>query len=496
VKKSKFLFLVSSLPAVVGFSFLVSFLFLSVAPAHAFNLLDFLFPSVQIEDETERRPPDPGLAPEVPSNKTYSNTLEVNEKIYCRGNASAQDSWSGEDHTINVTLVDSNGNSYTERQYQDYDANNLKGGVDLKNLSNEYYRNFQSFFARGSIKCTEEKAKNSFLSLEMNGTSASLRSLPTNQINYYRSLFLTEAALSLNNSDQLDTVTQDYQIAWDCQGSCTEMSQDKSKLGSACRPIYLSEIIFGLQNEALYYTSPTANPESFPQELLGPVLSHYSGDCGNYGCYSKRSEGKTFVPLTKEDYVLFYKQLNYVPKGNVNTFVTVTNYHGFITFSKTPINPVDEVNNRTLPNAAAAYSPHSTSLSFVSPSLQEPLENTEMCDDSTVSPLTSRDSPQSKTIATFVIGLIERVKAKLPFQWSVPIPIKTTYDKKVVDNVKVSEQAFSNMIPSDTLAEKKLLEESFSSKTPANDKANVVDPGYRADLLYQEMRSLLRPASW
>lgn len=52
------------------------------------------------------------------------------------------------------------------------------------------------------------------------------------------------------------------------------------------------------------------------------------------------------------------------------------------------------------------------------------------------------------------------------------------------------------MIPSDSLDKKQLLNASFSSKTPTNDQANVVDPGYRSDLLYQEMRSLLRPASW
>ncbi len=446
-------------------------------------------------ENSTRSAPDPALAPEVPSNNTYSNTLK-NDIIICSGNGAAGNSWSKEDHKTTVTKVDSNGNPYTENLYLDYNAENLGGEIDLKNLSNEYYRNFQSFFARGSIKCTEEKAKNSFLSLEMNGTSASLRSLPTSQINYYRSLFLTEAALSLNNSDQLDTVTQDYQIAWDCQGTCIEMSQDKSKLASSCRPVYLSEIIFGLQNEALYYRNPTSEPESFPSALLTPILSHYSGSCGTYGCYSTRSKGKSFVPLAKEDYLLFYKQLNYIPKGNVNSRVTVTNYKGFDINGDRPIDPVETTDDRTLPNAAAAYSPHSTTLSFVNPSLQKPLENTDMCQNSEVSHLTSRDKPEFNNIPTFVEGIIAFVEAAFDFSKSVPIPVSTTYDKKIVDNVKVSEQAFFNMIPSESLEKKKLLEESFSSKTPSNDDANVVDPGYRSDLLYQEMRSLLRPSSW
>ena len=131
----------------------------------------------------------------------------------------------------------------------------------------------------------------------------------------------------------------------------------------------------------------------------------------------------------------------------------------------------------------------------MSPSLQEPLENTKLC-DSTVSPLTARDKPQANPIITFVKGIIKFVKATFDFSRSVPIPVNTIYDAMVVENVKVSEQAFSNMIPSKRLEETKLLEQKFSSKTPANDEANVVDPGYRSDFIYQEMRSLLRPSSW
>ncbi len=469
------------------------FILSTASPVQAASFWQKLFPPLQIKDQTERKAPNEAIAPEIPSNDSYSNTL-TDDTANCSGNGAAGNSWSADDHKTDVTKIDKDGNKYTEKIYQDYNAENLGGEIDLKNLSNEYYRNFQSFFARGSIKCTEDKAKNSFLSLEMNGSSASLRSLPTNQINYHRSQFLTDAAMSLNNSEPLDTVAQDYQIAWDCQGTCLEMSQDETKT-SSCRPVYLSELVFGLQNELLYYPTPESQPENFPSKILTPVLSHYSGNCGTYGCYSERSGGKPFIPLPKEDYLLFYKQLNYIPKGNVNSRVTVTNYRGFDIANDQPINPVDETHNRTLPNAAAAYSPQSSTLSFVNPIQQQPLPDGDLC-NSKVSPQSSRDKPQSKNIATFVLGLIQRVLAGNNFNKSVSIPTASTYDNKIVKNVQVSEQAFSNMIPSESLEKKKLLEEKFSSKTPANDQANVVDPGYRSDLLYQEMRSLLRPASW
>ena len=131
----------------------------------------------------------------------------------------------------------------------------------------------------------------------------------------------------------------------------------------------------------------------------------------------------------------------------------------------------------------------------MNPSQQKPLNNTDIC-NSKVNPLSARDKPQSKDLPTFVKGLIKRVLAGENFSKSVSIPTTSTYDNQIVENVQISEQAFSNMIPSDSLDKKQLLNASFSSKTPTNDQANVVDPGYRSDLLYQEMRSLLRPASW
>ena len=154
-----------------------------------------------------------------------------------------------------------------------------------------------------------------------------------------------------------------------------EMTQDETK--PAPVDLFTSASLLDFKTKS--FTTPPRFHLKIFLKILTPVLSHYSGNCGTYGCYSQRSGGKTFVPLPKEDYLLFYKQLNYVPKGNVNSRVTVTNYHGYDTTNDRPINPVDETHDRTLPNAAAAYSPQSTTLSFVNPSQQKPLDNTDIC---------------------------------------------------------------------------------------------------------------------
>lgn len=466
--------------------FLVSY-FSFPKTVHAFSFWDLLFPPTQINNAT-RKSPGKAIAPEIPSDDSYSNTLKDNTKT-CNGETIVSDSWTPKSEDV----FDENGNKIGTTEIPQ-DAYNLNGNLDLKNISNEYYRNFQSFFARGAIKCTQEAANKAFNSLEMNGTSASLRSIPSNQINYHRGQFLIKAANSLNESEQLDTVAQDYQLVWDCQGTCKELNSGTDI--SSCRPVYLSELIFGLQNEKLYYPSPDSEPENFPPNILTPVLSHYSGSCGSYGCYSQRSEGQSFVPLPKEDYLLFYKQLNYIPKGNVNSKVTITNYHGWDVDSQTATNPQDETYDRTLPNAAAAYSPNANTLSFVNPSNQKPLENTDICDNTTISSLASRDAPQELNIPAFVKGLIKHLAPGEYFSKSNANHTTSTYDKQIEDNVKTSEQAYSNMLPSKVISDNKLLEESFSSKSSANGEAPIVDPGYRSDKMYQIMRSLLRPSNW
>jgi len=110
--------------------------------------------------------------------------------------------------------------------------------------------------------------------------------------------------------------------------------------------------------------------------------------------------------------------------------------------------------------------------------------------------LTSRDVPQELNISAFVKGLIKHLAPGESFSKSYSNHTASTYDKQIENNVKISEQAYSNMLPSKVIEDNKLLEESFSSKSSANGNAPIVDPGYRSDKMYQVMRSLLRPSNW
>jgi hypothetical protein len=462
------------------FVFFLILFSLSATPTQAFNLIDFLFPPVQMEEST-RSPPGPALAPEVPSNNTYSNTLKDNP-IDCQGTTTISKTWEPVQKDTGTT--DANGNPIKE--YVDYDAiGPIEDQMDVKNLSNDFYRNFQLFFARGGIKCTKELARADFTNLEADGTSASLRSTPTQQILYYRSLFLLETANSLDQKNPVDTVAQDYQIAWSCSGLCQEFT--KQAPSSSCRPVYVSEIIFGLKDEKIYYTTPQSEPTTFPGNIIANIQNYYSNS------YSSRSQGKSFSPLSKDIYLLMYQQLNFVPKGNANNKITVVNYNDYNQQTSQPINPVPSTFNRTLPNAAAATSKEAQALSFVNPTNQDNLDNSSLCDNVQSNSNSAIDQPPPLNILLFIKGIFQHVPAGESYTHSESIGITSTYDIQVVSNTQTAEKAYSNMIPS---SKNTNLNQSFSSTTVINQNNPIPDPGYRADLLYRQMRSLLRPSSW
>jgi len=439
-------------------------------------------------EESNRSPPGPGLAPEVPSNDTFSNTLKDNV-INCMGSNTISKTW--EPVKKDTGTTDSGGNPVFE--YVDYDAEGpIEAQMDVNHLSNDFFRNFQLFFARGGIKCTKEAARADFTNFNAEGTSASLRSTPTQKILYYRSIFLLETAKSLDQQNLVDTVAQDYQIAWACSGTCQEFTKDAPS--DSCRPVYVSEIIFGLSGEKIYYSTPQADPTLFPGDILANIQAYYSGSCsGPYGCYSSRSKGKSFSPLSKDIYLLFYQQLNFVPKGNANNKITVVNYGGYDQATSQPINPMPTTYNRTLPNAAASTSKEVEALSLVNPTRQENLKNGSLCDNVQSVSQISIDKPPLLTLLLFIKGIFKHVSAGESYTQSEDIGITSTYDAQIVPNIQIAEKAYSNMIPS---AKNTNLDQPFSTITIANQNNPVPDPGYRADILYRQMRALLRPSSW
>lgn len=461
----------------MGVLFLISFFFLSPSTVHAFDLLEFFFPATQMKTST-RSPPGPALAPEVVSDDTHSNTL-VGDTIVTVSTSTISKSWEPPKRDTGTT--DSSGNHIYE--YYDYTASGtITSEMDTKNLSNNFYRDFQSFISKGSIKCSEKKAKQTQTSFDMDGSNFSSRAVPYKEIAYYRSQFLVEDVKSLDQKNPIDTVVQDYQIAWSCGGNCQELT-DKSST-SSCRPVYISELLFGLQDESLYYSSKTSSPAKFPSDIISAVNSYYSSS------YSSRSNGKNFSPLSKDIYKLMYRQLTYIPKGNVNSTVTAYNYSDY-TDKKT----VKTTVNRTLPNAASASHVFSAEiLSKVNPSKQGSLSNANL-ENTSVNSQIARDQTQNdKVTLSADDNAYANVKAGESYTQNVDIQIETVQRAETIDVTKTAEQAYSNLIPFNS--SKNIRQQSFASTTSTNQNNSISDPGNRADSLYQVMRSYLRPSSW
>jgi hypothetical protein len=487
LKFAKNIFCPPSSRGIKGLLILISFFCLSATPVYAFNLLDFIFPPVKMESST-RSAPGPALAPEIPSNNTHSNTLKDNTATH-NGYSTISKSW--QPVMVGTGVTDSNGNEI--QKYVDYDANGpITGKFSIKSLSNNYYRDFQSFFARGSIKCTEAGAKANFSSFDIDGSSASLRATPAKQIYYYRSQFLSEDIQSLDQKNLLDTVVQDYQIAWSCNGLCQELTNKSNT--SSCRPVYLSELLFGLQDQALYYSTPDSTPTLFPSELISAVNTYYSSSCSSLAnCYSLRSKGKSFTPLSKDLYSLMYQQINYVPKGNAIRKIVTINYN-CTDANGEPSCPVATTVENNLPNAAAATSKYSESLSYVNPANQSDLGNASL-DNIETSSDTALDQPLDVGVSLFA-AFEKHVSAGASLTKNVHIGITTIYDAQVVTTAQIAEKAFLNMIPAAAIESKSLQNISFASSTTSDKNNSVPDPGYRADMLYQEMRTYLRPSTW
>lgn len=460
-------------------AFLFIFFLLSASPSRASNIFDFIFPPVQMKTST-RSAPNAAIAPEVPSNDTYSNTLK--EKTFsCDSVVTASKHW--EPVIKGTGITDANGNEIKE--YVDYTANGpIEGKLDIKNLSNDYYRNYQTFFARGGIKCTEERARSAQTNLTADGVGAATRATPNQQIMYYRGLFITEIAKSLDQKNPLDTVVQDYQIAWSCGGLCQEIGNSSSS--SSCRPVFVSEILLGLKDNAYYYPTLDSSPETFPSSILSNIQSYYANNCSSpYGCYSSRSKGKSFSPLSKSTYELLYDQLNFIPKGNVNTKLAVTKYT-CTDSSGEPSCPSIVYVDRTLPNAAAANADQN--LSFLVYDNQPSLSNPSYCDNVQNSS-EATDHPLDTSVPLSA-AFSKLVKAGNSLDKEVKFNLKSTVNSQGITNTQVNETALFNLIPYSQA--ENLEKNAFSSTIGGN---NPPDMGYRANSGYKVVQSLLNSYS-
>jgi len=418
---------------------------------------------------------------EVVCDDCYSNLLKAENTFTCDSVVSASKKWDPVQEGTGET--DANGNEIQE--YVDYDAvGPITGKVNIKDISNNYYRDYQTFFARGGVKCTEESAKAYQTKIGADGSGTSEHATPYSQILFYRSQLLSEIAQSLDQENSIDTVAQDYQIAWSCGGLCQEIGSQS--INNSCRPVYATELIFGLQDEANYYSSLDSSPTTFPSQILTNIQSYYANNCSSpYGCYSSRSKGKTFSPLSKNIYALMFDQFNYIPKGNVNTKVAVTNYN-CTDSNGNPSCPVVKYVNRPLPNAASANA--NQNLSFLIYDTQPSLPNPSYCDNVQINTQAIDHTPD--TDLPLSAAFFKRVLAGNSLEKKIDFKLTSTVNSQGLDNAKIAEMAFFNLIP---YSQTELLKDKAFSST--SDQNTPPDVGFRAESAYKQVQSLLNPYS-
>jgi len=461
------------------------YLILNTNSCYAFNLLDLIYPPLNLKDSS-RKPPKVAPAPEIISHDSFSNTLET--PLNCDGAISLSRHW---DPKQEQTGTDADGNPIYEFVAQD--ARDLNGEIDIKNLSNNGFRNFHTWSARNPISCNPDLVDNNFHNLSVAGQGSANRMTPGLQILYLRGLLLIEAAQSLNQTDKQDLITQDAQLVWSCGGSCVELSH-KPK---SCRPVTISEILYGLRGEPLYYSSATSSPATFPSDIISKLAAYFNGNCSSvYGCFQKRFPGVPFSPLSLSDYLLIFHQLNPIPRGNVDNKVTVTRYGGYDTVAQKKILPSPTVFHRNLPNAAALFSNQAPDVvSLVNPGSQQPLPGTDLCNNTTVNPPTT-DRPPPASILLFVLGLFKHLAPGESYDHSETNEIKSSYDPKIVNNSAKAENTFINLIPAEEINKNNLVGRPFASKTDTNKDFPLPDPFNRGNDLYTTFGQFLRPAAW
>ncbi len=461
------------------------YLVLDTKPVIAAGLLDLIYPPLNLKDSV-RKPPKEALAPEIISNDSFSNTFK--EPLNCHGDTSISRHW---DPKEEQTGTDADGKPIFEFVAQD--ARDLNGEMDIKNLSNNGFRNFHTWSARSPISCSSGSVDKNFHDLSVAGQGSANRMTPGLQILYLRGLLLIEAASSLNQTDKQDLITQDAQLVWSCGGSCVELSQ-KPK---SCRPVTLAEILYGLRSEPLYYSSATSSPTTFPSDIISKLAAYFNGNCNSdYGCFQKRFPGVPFSPLSLADYLLIFHQLNPIPRGNVDNRVTVTRYDGYDTAAQKKILPNPTVFHRNLPNAAALFSNQAPDVvSLVNPGSQPPLPDTDLCNNTTVNP-PATDKPPPTSILLFVLGLFKHLAPGESYDHSETNEIKSSYDPKIISNSAKAENTFINLIPAEEINKNNLVGRPFASKTDTNKDFPLSDPFNRGNDLYTTFGKFLRPAAW
>ena len=449
-------------------------------PVFAFSWQDY-FPPIKLE-ESKRQPPDTAIAPEVVGGlNAYSNLL--GHQVKCIKKVKLVRFW--EPKTANTDTTDSSGNPIKEFVAQD--ARDLEDQDELQNLSNNGLRNFQSLFAKGEVKSNIESTQDSFKDMNISGMGAFTRMNSINNLDVERSRYLMDVVESLNTTDPEDVVAQDVQIAWDCNGTVTELSQKPKK----CRPITVSELLYGLRDLPLYFTDDYAlPPTTFPQDTIDFISGYYPNG------YQQRFNS-TFTQLPLETYLSMYYQLN-APKGNVDNKIKITNFDCYV--NGKPDCPVVTGVQRNLPAAVALAAPQSKTFNQVASINAPPLPNSsdeEYCTDFAENDIVGIDKPPVSTIMLWVHGLFKHLAPGESYRHEEGIELVVRNDVGLARGSRDVEKSLLQLIPAENITKNDYLNKTFTSATSSNAKYGIIDPCNRCDKIYNgSYINFLRPASW
>lgn len=457
----------------LGFLFFI-FCFLEFSPpVFAISWSDF-FPPVQLKD-SQRQPPGPAIAPEVVGGlDAYSNTLD--NQTNCQKTVIIKKTWEPKKEKVGT---DANGNPIT--QFVSQNARDLRETINVDKISNNGMRNFQSYFAKGEIKCNEESVQEHFKDMNISGSSAFTRMNSVTNLNVERSRFLHDVAESINTQKPIiDVTAQDNQIAWSCNNTCIELSKNPKN----CRPVTVSELLYGLRDQEIYYRDSTSPPTRFPNRTLDIVNKYYSIKYKN-----------AFSPLPLETYRFMYDQLS-APKGNVVNYIETTSYDGYD--GQRPINPVVTIFKRNLPNAASlTWGDTVKQVNSVNSTPLPQSEVSDYCNNYSANESLTIDRPNPGIFDIFVNGLFKVLAPGEKYEHQEGISFNIRNDKKLTTNPQGVEQAWANLIPASDLDKNNYQDESYTSTVPENEKYNIVDPLNRGNKIYEcSFNKFLRPASW
>jgi hypothetical protein len=218
---------------------------------------------------------------------------------------------------------------------------------------------------------------------------------------------------------------------------------NNTQLNTDCQPVTLSEIFYALRNDKIYKSnngSKTTLPASIVESLSKKVTS---------------------TPLSLDTYRLLFRQLNFIPDKPITDTVIVDGL------------PKD----RDIPGGYSVASTQGQAITgLINSKVKSQNSSTDFC-QANVSNSIFSSAPAPISFSLF--GNSESNTSQIDYKIS----------QSFADGTVAATNVFSNLLPQKIAKQYSSIP--FSSKTSENEDTPVVDIGYRADQINQDLSKLL-----